>query len=405
MKRLTALAAGAVVALSLTGCMRVQADFVLSEDDMVMAIEDATIEQLGLSADDFLGQMDTELGDDLFMPGMDREEYKEDGHTGYRYTSEDAPLAVVSDEVMSFTRDGDEYVVTGQLENSDMGFTESDIADFEAFGMSEPDITFSVTFPGEVTDANGVIDGNTVTWTYVLGETLDFDARGSAGGSGSGGSSGDATDAATDDATDEATDGATDSTDEATDAAGDEPTEAASSSDDGGVSWLLWAGIGLGALALVGLAAWLIARNRKGGGPGGPGAYAAAGAPAWGQQQGQQQWGQQPGQNQQWGQPDQTQQWPQQPGQQGQPGQQWGQQGQPGQQQWGQQPGQPGQQWGQQPGQAQQPGQQGQQQWGQPDQTQQWPQQPGQQGQPGQQWGQPGAPGEEPPAPEQQPWR
>lgn len=207
MKRLTALAAGAVVALSLTGCMRVQADFVLSEDDtvnldMVMAIEDATIEQLGLSADDFLGQMDTELGDDLFMPGMDREEYKEDGHTGYRYSSEDAPLAVVSDEVMSFTRDGDEYVVSGQLENSDMGFTESDIADFEAFGMSEPDITFSVTFPGEVTDANGVIDGNTVTWTYVLGETLDFDARGSAGGSGSGGSSGDATDAATDDATD-----------------------------------------------------------------------------------------------------------------------------------------------------------------------------------------------------------
>lgn len=408
MKRLTALAAGAVLAVTLTGCMRVQTEIVLNDDDtmniqMLMAVEDATIEQLGMSADDFLEQMETEAGDDLIMPGMESEAYKQDGYTGYLYTTEDAPLADFSDDVLSFTREGDEYVVTGSLDNADMGFTEDDVANFESLGMGEPDITFSVEFPGEVTDSNGVIDGNTVTWTYVLGETLDFDARGSAGGSGS------VVDPS-DDATDDATDPSTESTPDSSDSSSDEPEADSSSSDDEGVNWLLWVGIGVGVLALAGLATWLILRNRRGGGPGGPGAYAAAGAPAWGQQQGQ------PGQ-QQWGQQ------PQQPGQQGQ---QWGQPqqpAQPGQQQWGQpgqgqqQPGQPGQQWGQPDQQQGQQGQPGQQQWGQPGQgqpqqpgQQQWGQQPGQPGQPGQdqagqQWGQPGKPGEEPPAPGQQPWR
>ena len=376
MKRLTALAAGAVLAVTLTGCMRVQTDIVLHDDDtmdvqMVMAVEDAAIEELGMTSDDFLEQMETETGDDFLAPGTQSESYKQDGYTGYLYSVDDAKLEDFSDEALSFTRDGDEYVVSGTLESSDTGLTDDDLANMESLGMGDPDITFSVEFPGEVTESNGEIDGNTVTWTYVLGEPLEFDARGSAGGSGS------VVDPS-DDATDDATDPSTESTPDSSDSSSDEPEADSSSSDDEGVNWLLWVGIGVGVLALAGLATWLILRNRRGGGqggPGGPGAYAAAGAPAWGQQQGQpgqQQWGQQPQQpgqqGQQWGQPQQ----PAQPGQQqwGQPGQ--GQPQQPGQQQWGQQPGQPGQ-----------PGQ---------DQT-------------GQQWGQPGKPGEEPPAPGQQPWR
>ena len=87
MKRLTALAAGAVLAVTLTGCMRVETEIVLNDDDtmniqMLMAVEDATIEQLGMSADDFLEQMETEAGDDLIMPGMESETYKQDGYTG-----------------------------------------------------------------------------------------------------------------------------------------------------------------------------------------------------------------------------------------------------------------------------------------------------------------------------------
>jgi len=411
MKRLTALAAGAVLAVTLTGCMRVQTDIVLHDDDtmdvqMVMAVEDAAIEELGMTSDDFLEQMETETGDDFLAPGTQSESYKQDGYTGYLYSVDDAKLEDFSDEALSFTRDGDEYVVSGTLESSDTGLTDDDLANMESLGMGDPDITFSVEFPGEVTESNGEIDGNTVTWTYVLGEPLEFDARGSAGGSGS------VVDPS-DDATDDATDPSTESTPDSSDSSSDEPEADSSSSDDEGVNWLLWVGIGVGVLALAGLATWLILRNRRGGGqggPGGPGAYAAAGAPAWGQQQGQ------PGQ-QQWGQQ------PQQPGQQGQ---QWGQPqqpAQPGQQQWGQpgqgqqQPGQPGQQWGQPDQQQGQQGQPGQQQWGQPGQgqpqqpgQQQWGQQPGQPGQPGQdqtgqQWGQPGKPGEEPPAPGQQPWR
>src|SRR5438093_561189 len=47
------------------------------------------------------------------------------------------------------------------------------------------DIRISLTVPGAVTDSNGEVDGNTVTWRPKIGQRLEIHATASAIGSGS----------------------------------------------------------------------------------------------------------------------------------------------------------------------------------------------------------------------------
>ncbi|WP_216609941.1 LppM family (lipo)protein [Cellulosimicrobium protaetiae] len=346
----------------------------LNEDDtfdgsVVMAFSDELATSLDMDPQEMWDQMGSEMESDL-PEGATQEPYAQDGYTGTKITYADQPIAQLDTgaaDSISVTREGDEYVVSGSMDmtgeefNPDTGDATSD--EMTRQMMEGLDIKVAITFPGEVVESNGTVDGNTVTWTPVVGETNEMTARGSAvaGGAASGG----------EDSSDESTEG-TDGT-----TAPDGGDSAGNASDSGSMAWLWFVIGGVVLLGIIGLVLWLVLRSKPDaqdgqaagfqqggypGQPGQPGAYAAPGQPG--------QPGQYPGQPQ-----------GQYPGQQGQyPGQQ------------GAYPGQPGAYPGQQPGQ-QQPG-------AYPGQPGAYPGQPGQQ--PGAYPGQPGAPqgyGAQPPAP------
>ncbi|WP_353707432.1 hypothetical protein ABRQ22_15955 [Cellulosimicrobium sp. ES-005] len=331
----------------------------LNEDDtfdgsVVMAFSDEMAQSLDMDPQEMWDQMGSEMESDL-PEGATQEPYAQDGYTGTRITYADQPISQLdtgATDSISVTREGDEYVVSGSMDMTGEEFNPEtgDAAGDEMTRqmMDSLDIKVAITFPGEVSESNGTVDGNTVTWTPVVGEVNEMTARGSAVAGGAAGTG------------DEGSEEATDNSDGAT--APDGGESAGDSSDSGSLAWLWFVIGGVVLLGIIGLVLWLVLRSKpgtqdgqaagfqQGGYPGQPGAYPAAGQP-----------GQYPGQPQ-----------GQYPGQQGYPAQQPGQQG-----------GYPGQQ-GQYPG--QQPGA--------------YPGQPGQQ--PGAYPGQPGAPqgyGAQPPAP------
>ncbi|WP_251152672.1 hypothetical protein [Cellulosimicrobium sp. Marseille-Q4280] len=398
-KRLGLGALLATLALFLAGCMRIDMDLTLNEDDtadgtIVMAISDETAEALGQDPQALWDQMGSEMEGEL-PPGATQEPYAEDGYTGTRMTYTGQPISDMSTgatDELSITREGDEFVVSGSMDMSDeemgMDGTDPESDEMTRQMMEGFEVSISITFPGEVAETNGEVDGNTVTWTPVIGEVTELSARGSAVAGGAAADPGDGT-----------TDGSTDGSDDGT----DDGTTGSSADSDGDEGsgfpwWVLGLVGGLLLLAIIGLVLWLVLRKKpdaqdgdaglaQGGYPGQPGAPQ----------------GQYPGQYP--GQPGPPQgQYPGQPGQYaGQPGQYPGQPGQ--------YPGQPGQQPpAAYPGQQGQPGQYPPQQGGYPGQQGRPGQYPPQQGgypgqQPGPQGQQSGPQGQYPPAPGQQPGR
>ena len=370
----------------------------LNEDDtfdgsVVMAFSDEVAESMGSDPQELWDQMGSEMESEM-PEGATQEPYAQDGYTGTKITYADQPIAQLDTgaaDSISVTREGDDYVVSGSMDmtgeefNPDTGDAATD--EMSRQMMEGLDIKIAITFPGEVAESNGEVDGNTVTWTPVVGEVNEMTARGSAL---PGGSAGSGSDEGTDEGTD---DGAT-------------APDAGSSDESGSSAWIWFLVGGLVLLGIIGLVLWLVLRSKPGtqdgqgtgfpqggypGQPGQPGQQGVYGAPGqYSGQPGQQ--GQYPGQQPYPGQPGQQGQYPGQ-GQQGQYPGQYGQPGaHPGQQ--GQYPGAPGQP-GQYPGQpGQYPGQQGQYP-GQPGQPQGYgtPSGPGQQG---------GPYGGQPPAPPQQ---
>ncbi|MDR1824728.1 MAG: hypothetical protein LBR27_05270 [Bifidobacteriaceae bacterium] len=201
-RALAAVATLAVVALGAAGCMRMNADFVINSDDsvdgsMVIAISDAASEELaasmgmtvdqmwdsaGMSPEDFTAEMAASLGDDI----ASTEPYSQDGYTGSRYiflpmTLDD--LGGTSAEDLSLVHQGDEYILSGNLDmtDEDLSMYESDPT--TAGMMDSMEINFSFTFPGPVLSSNGVISGNTVTFPITYGEINTLEAVADASGS------------------------------------------------------------------------------------------------------------------------------------------------------------------------------------------------------------------------------
>ncbi|MFC7878396.1 LppM family (lipo)protein [Isoptericola sp. NPDC057391] len=182
----TAIAAvlAAVGLLALAGCMKVDMDMTLSEDDtvsgtIVMAVSNSLAETMGMEPGELWDQAGGEMSQGL-PEGATQEPYSDDEYTGTRYTFSDAPISDISggdDESLSITRDGDTYVVDGTMNLSE-GSEEleqlpQDVRD--AF-----DVRLAITFPGPVSDATGTVDGNTVTWTPQVGENTEIHAVGAA---------------------------------------------------------------------------------------------------------------------------------------------------------------------------------------------------------------------------------
>ncbi|WP_188521922.1 LppM family (lipo)protein [Isoptericola cucumis] len=182
----TALAAllAAVGLVALAGCMKVDMDMTLSEDDtvsgsMVMAISNQLAETMGMEPGQLWDQAGGELQQDL-PEGATQEPYSDDEYTGSEFTFTDAPIENFSGggaEDLSITREGDEYVVTGTMDLSEGADQLGSMPD----GVKDSfDVRIAVTFPGPVGETNGTVDGNTVVWTPQLGETTEIQARGAA---------------------------------------------------------------------------------------------------------------------------------------------------------------------------------------------------------------------------------
>ena len=186
---------------------------------------------------------------------------------------------------MGITREGDEFVVTGELDlTDDSGSSDS----IPSYLLDSFDIKVTIAFPGKVTESSGEINGNQTTWTAKYGEVTDISARGGATGSG-GLTSPSPTTSTSPTATPTATESESPSPTPSESATTDSDDDAAASdSEDNGTNWLLWGGIAAGALALIALITIFIATGRKkdgdpndpnfpasgpGGYPGQPGAY------------------------------------------------------------------------------------------------------------------------------------
>jgi hypothetical protein len=133
--------------------------------------------------------MDMAGGDpaDLFAEtdvpeGATVEPYEDDEFVGQRYVFEDVELSEFSDQQLSITYDeqAGQYEVDGTMEfgaEDDFNELPGDLA--ESF-----DVSISVTFPGDVIEHNGDLDGQTVTWQPRMDEVTEIFAVADEDGSG-----------------------------------------------------------------------------------------------------------------------------------------------------------------------------------------------------------------------------
>lgn len=188
MRATLSLAATALLLTTLTGCFKVDMDLDVHADDTVDGTIIAALDaQLAAMAEEDESES---LLDDL-PEGAEVEEYDEDGLVGEKVTFTDVPLEEFADlssggepdsDPFTLTRDGDEFVFEGTVDAQEMagGDMAGDApADDEfAQGMTEmmerafadAEFRVSITFPGEIRETNGDVDGTTVTWDLDLTE-------------------------------------------------------------------------------------------------------------------------------------------------------------------------------------------------------------------------------------------
>ena len=174
-RTLRTAALAAVALLSLSGCLKMEMQFTLHEDDtvdgsIVMAVQKGVGESFGMSDEDVLAQMESE-GSFEDIEGGTTEPYDDGEFVGTKVTFDAEPLSELEQQDAGFTlmREGDEFVVGGEFDTG-----EEDMS-----MLSGADVTLAVTFPGEVTEHNGTLEGTTVTWD-LLTMTEPLNARGAA---------------------------------------------------------------------------------------------------------------------------------------------------------------------------------------------------------------------------------
>jgi len=184
LRTVIATALAAVGLLALAGCMKVDMDMTLSEDDtvsgsIVMAVSNGLAESMGMEPGELWDQAGGELAQGA-PEGATQEPYADDEYTGTRYTFTDTPISELSGEGgedLSITREGDTYVVDGTMNLSDgadqLESVPQDVQD--TF-----DVRLAITFPGPVSEATGTVDGTTVTWAPRVGENTEIHAVGAA---------------------------------------------------------------------------------------------------------------------------------------------------------------------------------------------------------------------------------
>ena len=177
-------AAVCLLAILMTGCIKLNMDLQLQSDDtvdgsVIFAVNKQVLQLTGKSFDDLTG------GQSAVPSGVpvQTSDYDDDQYSGKKYTFEDVPISRFSGDgstdSLSIVHQGDTFVVSGALDLSAADTSQIPNAD-QAF--STADISLSITFPGAVqaASAGGVISGNTVTWKPTFGAKTEITATGSA---------------------------------------------------------------------------------------------------------------------------------------------------------------------------------------------------------------------------------
>lgn len=227
--------------------MRLDVDITLSEEDtatgtFVFAVSDQLAEAVGMDPQELWEEGADELRGDL-PEGATEEPYAEDGYTGARYTFAEESIETFSGSgnELSITREDDEYVVTGVMDLTDES---GDAEDVPQEVLDSFDVRVAVTFPGEVTESTGTIEGNTVVWRPPFGERTELSARGSAVATPAGAAS---------------PEGTAGNAEETTGAVPDD-----ASTDDAGAGFPWWAvALAAAGLVLLALVIWLIVRANR----------------------------------------------------------------------------------------------------------------------------------------------
>lgn len=193
----------ATLTMLLAGCIKFDMDMTVSSDDtlsgtMVMAVDRSLMEMGGadgeLSVEDMMADGGGAFDDDV--EGVTAAPYDQDGFVGQQYTFEGVPLAVLNAESsdqpgdsLRIERDGDVFQVSGAFDMTESGAAgELGSATPQGDDLGEdlgldPSVFFGgaelrirLTFPGEVLESNGQIDGTSVTWDLDLGGANELSA-------------------------------------------------------------------------------------------------------------------------------------------------------------------------------------------------------------------------------------
>jgi hypothetical protein len=178
-----------MLVLALAGCVRFQADLSvddrnLLDGDIVVAV--ITDDQPG-SADNArenVDRIEAQLLPALRgADGVTAEPYEQDDYVGTRFSLDDTPIDALSggqDGALTLTRTGDEFEFSGTLDftpDSDEQEQEQEQAQGDP---QDSNIEVAISFPGEVLDHNGELDGTKVTWRTTLEGSVDMHATASA---------------------------------------------------------------------------------------------------------------------------------------------------------------------------------------------------------------------------------
>jgi hypothetical protein len=181
-----------IVAVLLTGCIKLNVDFTVSSDNtvsgtMVFAFSKQLLQLTGRSAQGLIG---SSAPIPSSVPGMSAKPYDDGEFAGEEYTFDAVPLTQFNSDdptSISIVRSGDTFTVSGVLDLSSAtgasGATGT-IPDLDQ-ALAGADIRISIAFPGAVTDSNGVVDGSTVTWNPKIGQRVELRATAGAIGNGS----------------------------------------------------------------------------------------------------------------------------------------------------------------------------------------------------------------------------
>lgn len=163
--------------------MKVEVDLTLDGDTvdgvMIMGVEKSFLDMAQMGADEFIDELGG--GDDI-PEGATVEPWEDDEYVGQRVILEDISVSEFDDPesmTISYDADAGRYEVSGMMDMSEFG-DEAELAELPS-SMTDMltgafDMSITITFPGEVVETNGEVDGSTVTWIPAFGETNEIHA-------------------------------------------------------------------------------------------------------------------------------------------------------------------------------------------------------------------------------------